>query len=594
MSGFEEEWIYIKDNTSTTYTNLPPGNYTFEVRCTNENNSWSEKITRLKIKIAPPWYLSWGAFLLYFITFNAGIYFFLRYYTRKIKMKKEIEVANLLVEKEKELSEKKLSFFTNISHDLKTPLTLITAPLDQVITSPNLPEEHINNLLIIKRNALKLRTLINDILDFRKITNKQIALNITPTDLNSLLNSLYSSFNNSCKQRNITLTIHCNVDQKVFIDSEKIEKILWNLLSNALKFTNSNGTISLHAKLNLNDILEISVKDTGKGIKKEERPKIFNRFYQSDNYAPEENTGSGIGLSIVKELVQVHKGKINVHSVYGEGTEFILEVPADKNSYPKEIITENQPHKKDPVNPQETAETNKKLHTANRHKNQNILIAEDNEDLLDFLQQYFKHSYNVSTVKNGKEALDQVNRKQPDLIISDIMMPRMNGVSLCNNIKTNFDTSHIPIILLTADSSDERKIAGMEVRADAYVTKPFNIRYLDALVNSLIQNRVKLKEHFLGLKINKHSDDALTKEDHLFIENFQSFINENYSSPDLDVDKMAVHMACSRSQFNRKVKALLGITPSNLLKQVRLKKAYELLKNDQISVSEAAFKTGFC
>ncbi|MFO7863278.1 MAG: DNA-binding response regulator, partial [Salinivirgaceae bacterium] len=174
-----------------------------------------------------------------------------------------------------------------------------------------------------------------------------------------------------------------------------------------------------------------------------------------------------------------------------------------------------------------------------------------------------------------------------------IMMPLMNGVTLCHKIKTNFETSHIPVILLTADSSDERKITGMEVSADAYVTKPFNIRYLDALVDSLIQNRVKLKEHFLGLKINKHSDDGLTKEDKLFIEKFQSFVNENYSSADLDIDKMALHMACSRSQFNRKVKALLGISPSILLKQVRLKKAYELLKNEQVSVSEAAFKTGF-
>ncbi len=603
LVGLEKNWIYLGANNETTYTNLSPGKYEFQVRSTNKSNVWNENPTTIEIQILPPWYLTWIAFISYFIFIVFIVVLIFRIYANRIQLKKEIEISQYKVKTEHEITEKKLAFFTNISHDLKTPLTLISAPINDLLQSNNLKKEQIKKLDVAKRNAARLYKLISDLVDFRRITQNQLPLRTKLTDLKPVIENVFESFKIECKKLNINFSIQFNLNEPVFIDVKKIEKILWNLLANAIKFTGENGKIWLETNLikRENDqFLKIEVGDTGKGFSEKEKEKIFNRFYQVRESENINFESSGIGLSIVNDLVKIHHGEIHVDSEPGKGTVFTLFFPAEEKFYREEekweaanlnsnIVYSPELHeaKEQPVTEEQITGESKKYSLPK------ILIVEDDKELKEYLISHFSNAYKVCHSSTGAGGLKLLEEKEPNLIITDVEMPEMDGFEFSKKVKENFNTSHIPIIMLTAKSSIEQKMEGFAAGADSYVTKPFEIQYLDAIAKSLLANRKKVQERFLGIEPLESNYKNLTTTEITFVNNLREFILKNISNEELNIDLLSKHFSISRTQLNRKIKLLTGYTPNNYIRTTRLKKAYELIKIRGIRVSEAAYLTGF-
>lgn len=598
LVGFENDWIYLGETKHTTYTNLSPGTYTFEVKSTNKSNVWSDDPTRLIIHINPPWYLSWYAYSGYVILIISIVYFSMKVYANRLLLKKEVEMSEYNVLKEHELTEKKLAFFTNISHDLRTPLTLIDAPVNDLLQSDNLNPDQINKLSVIKRNSKRLYNLISDLLDFRKLTQKQILLHVSETNISEVVANIYEAFKEECKNKSIEFLCGVTVEKAVYVDAKKIEKILWNLLSNALKFTEKEGEIYLSVEEEIHEglaYLKMQVKDTGKGIEEENIENIFNRFYQVHDTKSGMTEGTGIGLSIVKDLVELHHGEITVESVIGVGTTFRIRIPAEMMHYSEvELhsvigsdqlkIREEHPVKNDllPNDPKQI-----------RYNLPKILIVEDNLELLHYLADHFAKYYKVYQAIDGVQGLELARGKTPDIIVTDILMPNMNGYDFCKEIKKQFEISHIPVIMLTANSAVEQQIEGLETGAEAFVTKPFDINYLDSLINTILENRKKLRDKFTGIDLPDDQEHRLPQKDVIFIDELKEFIELNIADQQLSVELLSAHFAISRTQLNRKINSLMGKTPNNLIKTIRLKKAYELIRHNGVRVSEAAYMTGF-
>ena len=602
LKGLEDEWIYLGESNHTTYTSLPPGTYVFEVKSTNKSNIWQERPTRLTIVILPPWYKTWWAYLMYLVMILSIIGLVFNFYKKRLKLKMELDLAKYKAKHEHEVTEKKIGFFASIAHDLKTIATLIAGPLSDLLENGHFSNEQLKKLNIIKRNTERLYKLNTDLLEFRKITQNQLPLKVKETEIAPVVNTIFESFVQRCEKKGIDYTIHNEITEKVFVDPKKVEKILWNLISNAVKYTDKGGKIHIEVKpgrLNECKALKIIVTDTGKGIDKEHLEKIFDRFYQvSQNESPL-ISGVGLGLFIVKELVNLHHGEIRVASIPGKGSAFTVLLPVDESCYqesekadsPEETapLKEGMPEMPETQEEQKNEqEKNKKKY--NRHR---IVIVEDNEELRNYLTDHFSQENTVFSAPNGKEGLDLIKKKNPDIVISDIKMPLMNGYELCDTIKNDFNLSHIPVVLLTANETLDEKVKGMYVGADSYITKPFDIHYLDAVVHSLLANRQKLREKFLGLEPVKNDDTKTSEKEIAFINELKRFILDNLSEPDLNIDQLVKHFAVSRSQLNRKIKAVTGMTPNHYIKTLRLKKAYELLKDKNSRVSEVAYQVGF-
>jgi signal transduction histidine kinase/DNA-binding response OmpR family regulator/ligand-binding sensor domain-containing protein len=598
LVGLEKNTNYIGETNYITYTNLSPGNYTFEIKSTDKTQEGIP--TRLIIHIRSPWYLSWYAYLAYFIIFFTIICLSIYAYLKRIELKKEKEISDFKIQKEHELTEKKLAFFTNISHDLKIPLTLIDAPVNDLLQSENLNEEQVNKLMIVNRNSKRLYKLITDLLDFRKITQKQYVLRVKETAISAIITNVYQAFKEECKKK--TINFKCSVNDNLigFVDAEKIEKILWNLLSNALKFTNKGGGIYLSAK-ELSDKgtknLELVISDQGIGISEDNKSKIFDRFFKVENSEMKNQEGTGLGLSIVKELVELHHGSIDVESALGSGTTFTIKIPSGKEYYSEndldgiDIITNYEKNKRADFESMEV-----KTLTGSKQKHYNlpaILIVEDNSELREYLARHFEKRYKVYQAEDGYAGLNMAKELNPDIILTDVRMPKMNGYDFCKEIRHHFDTSHIPVIMLTANDTIGQQIEGLSTGTDAYLTKPFEIKLLDAQVNSLLENRKALRNKFKGIEMPEDLEKALPQKDVDFILELKLFIEENIIYDDLNVKLLSEHFAVSLAQLHRKIKSITGSTPNNLIKTIRLKKAYKLVREEGLRVSEAAYQTGF-
>ncbi|NQU55154.1 MAG: response regulator [Bacteroidetes bacterium] len=601
LSGLERDWIYLGENNQTTYTNLSPGKYIFQVKSTNKNNFWNDNATSLEIQILPPWYLTWLAFIFYFLFIISNIILVFRFYSRRVQLKKEVEISEYKVKKEHELTENKLAFFTNISHDLKTPLTLISAPINDLLQSDNLDRDQIKKLDVAKRNAARLYKLISDLIDFRKITQRQLPLQTQSTDLKPVIENIFEAFRIECKKRDLDFIFHFNLTENVFVDIKKVEKILWNLLANAIKFTSDSGKVWLTVKSVLRNnekYLFLEVGDMGKGFSEEEKKNIFDRFYQvqkSDNIKFE---GSGIGLSIVHDLVEIHRGKIDVQSEQAKGSIFTLTIPAEEKHYSSEekisIFAPEEKELYDESNTETSTEDSVQTSAyAKKYSLPKILIVEDNKELREYLGSHFNKAYKVYQADNGADGLKLANTKEPDLILTDIQMPVMDGIEFSIKVRENFSLAHTPIIMLTAHDTTEQKIKGLSSGADSYVTKPFEIQYLDAVAKSLLDNRKRAKEKFLGIEPVKGEFEKYSASDIEFINKLKEFIFENITNENLNIELLSKHFNISRTQLNRKIKALTNSTPNNYIRTIRLKKAYELIKVKHVRVSEAAYETGF-
>ncbi|MBN1117182.1 MAG: response regulator [Bacteroidales bacterium] len=595
LRGLEDKLNYTSGTNYATYTSLSSGTYSFEI--INTDKSLEGIPTVITIHIRAPWYSSWYAIIVYIFFCFTLIYLSVYAYLKRLQLRKEKEISEYKIQKEHELTEKKLAFFTSISHDLKTPLTLIDAPVNDLLQSENLSEEQVNKLKIVHRNSKRLYKLISDIIDFRKITLNQNSLKVRETNITELVFEVYHSFEEECKSKSLVFEPQITENQTGMLDAGKIEKILWNLVSNAIKFSDKGGKIVLGAaEIFKNEIryLKLVVSDQGIGIAEENKSKIFDRFFKVDSRAVQNKGGTGIGLSIVKGLADLHHGTIDLESAPGLGTTFTILIPLDLDRYMESEIDQTAAYVKDEVDIFVAEEISSGVFSVQERYNlSSLLIVEDNVELREYLAEHFQKNYKVFQAQDGFIGLQKALELNPNLILTDVQMPNMDGYEFCSQIRQQFDTSHIPVIMLTANNTPEQQVQGLSKGADVYLTKPIDINILDAQVKSLLENRKSLRKKFKGVEHPENIEESLPKKDVDFILEFKRFIEENMMLQDLSVSSISKHLAISTAQLHRKIKALTDTTPNNLIKSIRLKKAYELIKEEGLRVAEAAYQTGF-
>lgn len=575
LEGFEKEWTEISDVPRAHYTNLPQGSYTFRVKASNSDDVWNNEGISIKIRVLPPLLLSAPFLFIYSLLF-IGILLLL-FQRMKKSHKKEIEYIR--IEKEKQLYDAKIEFFTNIAHEIRTPLSLILAPLAHVMNSRGKIDDHMPDLKVIKRNAQRLLHLVNQLMDFRKIEETGIKMKPEVINLKTMVKDQSKRFELSANLKNISL--HLTLPEKncfVYADSDSLTKIISNLLSNAIKFTSSDIWINLSEDKKQSQYI-LSVKDNGLGIVPSQQQKIFKPFYQIKENSPKDSIGTGVGLFLVKKLVDLQQGGISIVSENGNGAEFLVSLPMSEHS------REQKKTKKDKVKTSNS--NNKSTELAS------LLIVDDNHDLLTFLSDLFTNQYNVITAKDGKEAIDILENQLPDAVISDIMMPNINGIELCARIKKNIRSSHIPVLLLSAKVDNSDQIQGLDSGADVYVTKPFSADFLKAQVKSLLINRSRVKETFANEPLVSVSTVANTEMDKKFLDKMSAEIHNQMVETDFSVDILAKSLNMGRSSFYEKVKGITGLTPNEFIRVIRLKKAAEIFTTEDATVSEVCFRVGF-
>jgi hypothetical protein len=593
MLGLEEHWINLNENTQASYTNLSSGRYTFQVLSTNKNNNWSKTPTELNIEILSPWYWSKYTIPIYVTLVLLTFYFIYRLIIYRAGVKSERKFSAYKLKMIKVLNENKIDFFTNIAHDIKTPLSLITAPLDLLLDDKKVEKGNRENLSIIKKNTNRLLQLVNDVLDFRTIdTNHKLKLEVSKVETIIFMEDIYDSFNKTCLKKGIELKIVNNGPTQIYIDNNKVKRILWNLISNSMDYSPKGSTlkVSCSIKGDLEPKLTFSIIDRGKGLNKKELKHMFDPYFKGRDLKSNSNRGTGLGLSIVKKLIDVHRGDIKIDSEVRKGTTFSVALPYNQKDYEKkELIHLNLENINYSNVPQEIIEKTVK----SKYNLPTLFVVEDNLELNEFLKNLLKSDYKIHSFFNGEDAFHAAKKKTPDIIISDILMPVMDGYSLCKKIKEDFSTSHIPLILLTANSSVDQQVEGMQKGADLYLTKPFKPKLLLASINSTLNNRNKLRKKHQQTNMVKNDDHILTNRDKEFLDNLQKFAQENIEKEKLSITIICENLNCSKSVLIRKTKALTGLTPMAYLNTYKLNIAYKLIMNEGLNVSEASYRVGF-
>lgn len=604
MEGVDKDWVYIKDGRQFAYYNrLPKGKRSFCVKATDVNGLWSSFVTKVQVDKAPAFYETWWAYTIYVMFVLLVCYSFYYRTKRRMQLRHELSIAQIEKEKSEELVQTKLRYFTNISHDFLTPLTIVTCLIDDAeITYKN----KIPQFEMIRSNVNRLKRLLQQILDFRKVESGNMKLKVTSGDIVSLIRDVCNSnFMPLIQKKKLTFSFESSEDAiQAYFDVDKIDKVIFNLLSNAYKYTGEGGEIKVTLSVYLqkeHTYLSIIVSDTGKGIASEDIDKIFTRFYTNQHWVSSET--NGIGLSLTKELLELHHGTISVESEIGKGTSFTVIIPIDKDSYTAgEINVESSQELKGEIGINTVDVENKildweQLEEENREtivSDIHLMLVEDNEELLYLMERILSRHYHVMIAKNGVEALELMKENEVDIIVSDVMMPEMDGLELCRIIKENLDTSHIPIILLTAKNTTEDRIACYNAGANAYISKPFELKVLEARIDNFLTEKKNKQEEFRSdvEDINFNLLDA-TEIDKEFLKKIIDVIQENLSSPTFDVIQLADALAMSKSSLYRKTKAIIGLSPVEFIRNVRLKQGVKMLKNKSVSISEVAYTCGF-
>jgi signal transduction histidine kinase/ligand-binding sensor domain-containing protein/DNA-binding response OmpR family regulator len=588
LEGFDENWVDAGNRRTVTYTNLPSGNYVFKVKASNSDQIWNDAPTQLHIGISPPPWKTWWAYLIYFLILS-GLLWFSRYITiKRIYLQNSLEIANLNYAKEHEIAEIKSKFFTNISHEFRTPLTLMIGPLQDLANDEQLSSSVKEVIRKIQNQSKRLLSLVNQLLDFHKAETKALKLDAAYHDIIALSKYITASFEEEAKRKQIRFEFQSNKNKLfVLIDKDKIESIIYNLLSNAFKFTPTGGYIlfQINYMPTPSPTCEIIVSDTGKGVSAEDKGKIFDRFYQVSQAEPGKYLGTGIGLAFVKDLVELHKGTIQLEDNLPQGSIFKINFPAKTIDPPEDEEDATVESVDDEFNLEEAEEEQNDLPI--------ILVVEDNDELNQYLCKVLSKCGEVIAAKDGKEGLEKAFQTIPDIVVSDIMMPEVDGYTLCKTLKEDNRTSHIPIILLTAKSDDTSHIEGIQLGADSYLSKPFNPAILNSHVKNLIKSRKKLKELFAKRLNIEPTDVEVDSFDETFIKNAISFVEENIEEEEFSIDNLAVKLNMSRSTFYRKLKALTGMSGADFIRTIRLKRSAQLLKTGEYTVSMAAYSSGF-
>ena len=590
LEGLDNEWYGTQGENHVTFHDISHGKYVFKVIARLKNQEWDEShITIMGIEIHPPLWLTWYAILFYVLVVFLIIFAWVRFYKRKLNLESLLELEKRNHHNEQELNKERLRFYTNITHELRTPLTLILGPLEDLLNDLNLSVHYRNKIQIIHDSAIRLLNLINQILEFRKTETQNRCLTVTKGDLGSLVTEIGLHFKEL--NRNEKVKFHISIEKEVttlYFDSDVITTILTNLLSNAVKYT-PEGEIRLTLSSVVENELpytEIRVSDTGYGISSQDLPHIFDRYFQAKG--KHQASGTGIGLGLVKSLADLHHGKLLVESKEGEGTTFRFRILTE-NSYPDALYKEAK--KLSPI--QETVKNEK-----NSDPQSIILVVEDNDDIREYIVASLVPIYKVVTAINGKEGIETAQKQIPDIIISDIMMPEMDGIELCRQIKGDQYTSHIPVVLLTAKDSIKDKEEGYESGADSYLTKPFSSKLLKSQINNLLESRRRLAQQILmqtgNIKPQKTiSAPKISKLDEDFLQKTIAFIEKNISNYHLDIAFLTDQFNMSQSTLYRKIKGLTGISPNEFIRKIRLKHSARLLLNGNCNVSEAAYDSGF-
>ncbi|MDW3195033.1 MAG: two-component regulator propeller domain-containing protein [Cytophagales bacterium] len=606
LEGLEDDWNYVGDQRSATYTSLQAGNYVFKLKAANNDGLWSDEVTSLNITILPAWYKSNLALTIYIILFFSGIILLNALIRKRIQERQEVLNERERREQGEQLARRKLQFFTNISHEFRTPLTLILNPLNQLVDHSGFTSKVSKNLLLIQRNARRLERLIDELMDFRKVNSGKLKIHVHQVDLGPFIREIVNYFEIEAEAKSIQLeVVGENSPYMVWVDSGLVEKMLFNLLSNAFKVTPEGGCIQVsleEVKISLPlieagkvDAMCLSVADTGPGLKKAHIDKIFERFYQVEEMNQSYFGGTGIGLEVVKSFIELHKGHVDVASEPGEGTTFKLYFPLGKAHYaPEDIVAGEYPGKKEFLSRELATEVSETEDLRSMGKSsETLLIIDDNPELRNYLKAELQQEYVIEIAKNGKEGLEKAEKHTPDLIITDVMMPEMDGFEFCERIKQNLKTSHVPLVMLSAKGSTEDQITGMDKGADAYITKPFEINLLRSQLRTLLKSRQMVFDKYLGEISALEANASTTTADRDFMQEMLAFIYEHLADPQLSVEQMAEELSLSRSQLYRKIKALTGLKTNEFIRNIRLEKAKELLAQPNTNVNAVSHKVGF-
>ncbi|WP_179955163.1 two-component regulator propeller domain-containing protein [Maribacter luteus] len=616
LEGLEDSWNYVGGQRSATYTNLDHGEYIFKLKSANNDGVWNEAPLTLKITVLPPWWKTNMALGGYFLLFFVGVYLLNLLTQNRIREKQQIKNERDQRAREDELQKQKLQFFTNISHEFRTPLTLIINPLKDIINdaSLNFPERIREKHRVIYRNTDRLYRLINELMDFRKLEHNKMRVKVKEMDLKFISDEVVGYFQEEALSKNIQLSIDSdNNSIPIWADEKMIEKIIFNILSNAIKVTNEGGAIRMDIlshdmveKLPLVNesesvnVVEIVISDTGPGLTEEQVSKIFERFYQVNNLNKTYYGGTGIGLEVVQNFVQLHRGKIEVTSELGKGTSFRIVLPKGKEYFNENELFLEESKSLEPL--QGTSRVIEYGHInsvdprekSNNAKSYTLLIVEDNAELRNYLKDEFVEQYKVVVAKDGQEGLKIAKDILPDIILTDVIMPNMDGFMFCKLIKEDITTSHIPLLMLTAKTKIDDRIEGIEYGADAYMVKPFDMRLLRLRLNQLITSRqIIFDKYFRNISGGEENANS-TSLDKGFIQKVLNYVHENMSDPDLSVELLAKELNLSRSQLYRKIKTLTGQTVNEFLRNVRLQKAKQIIETDEdVSISQVCYQVGF-
>jgi signal transduction histidine kinase/ligand-binding sensor domain-containing protein/DNA-binding response OmpR family regulator len=602
MEGWDKGWNYVGRVRTANYSRLTEGDYTFRIKSTNAEGIWNNKERIIYITVLPPWFRSWWAYLLYTALAAAAIWLYLLYKNRQARLKYEIQIAHINAEKEKELNEKKLSFFTNISHEFRTPLTLIINPIKELLYSK---EQLVDTgeLNIVYRNARRLLSLVDQLLLFRKADSEADKLRVVKMNFCDLCKEVYLCFVQQARSKKIQYEFQCtNPAIELYADREKMEITLFNLISNALKFTPEQGLVIV-AVVEQDNHVEVSIADNGVGIPGSIGHKLFERFYQVQDKGTSLKTGFGIGLYLVKSFVESHHGRIDYTSKPGEGTRFVMTLLKGSDHFPadcihketmnssvllEELIEETTPEPVVDLLPVEPGDDPGSLVT----DLPTMLIIDDNNQIRQYVAQIFRKTFHLYEADNGEDGLKLAKQYQPDIIISDVVMQGLTGIELCSSIKEDPSLNHIPLILLTASSSSDIKLKGVECGADDYITKPFEKELLVARVSSILKSRNNLQKYFYNEITLRQNTLKISAEYKEFLERCIAIVEQHLDNESFSIKTLASEIGMSHSNLYKKVKSISGQSVNSFIRFIRLRKAAELFINTPCNVNEAAFQVG--
>ncbi|ANI90382.1 hypothetical protein A9P82_14440 [Arachidicoccus ginsenosidimutans] len=601
LEGWDKGWNDAGKARVANYSRLYEGNYKLHIRATNTDGSWSADERVINIKVLPPWYRTWWAYLLYAAAFASAVYFYLKYKQRQTALEYEMKLTRLNAETEKELTERKISFFTNISHEFRTMLTLIINPIKELMKNVD-ENEHPEEIKTVYKNSKRMLSLVSQLLLFRKTDAEDAEMQVSKLNFSALAREVFDSFAYQAKTKTVHYTFVCdNENVEIYGDYEKLGIVLFNLLSNAIKYVPEKGKVELTVKEDENKV-HISVTDNGLGITEENKEKIFLKYYQIHSLENTGRTGFGIGLFLVKNFIDKHYGYVGFCSEQNKGTTFNIELLKGKKHFagipiresknsdqtlleeimPEEIVQNNEQVLNDDILQAELISTNK-----------TILLADDDVDIRSYVRKLFANGYKIIEVSNGLAALEQVRKCMPDLVILDLVMPGMYGDEICQSIKSDERLSHIPVIMLTAEISSEVKLRCVESGADDYITKPFDKELLSARVNNLLKTKSNLQRYFYNEITLQENFQKISAEDKAFMEKCIAVVEEHLDDDQFEIKKLADKLCMSHSNLYKKIHHISGYSASGFVRFVRLRKAAELFINADHNVNETAFMVGF-